>query len=318
MDKFYEPVIRESEVIADILANYRDMTPLTATEQTDYDETTKCGECGGAFTKSNHKVRHHDHVTGQYLFPACNSCNLTLKIPNRKRKVTQKQVQNKKLKFDGDMEWAKDKYAKNFFLPLVFHNLKSYDAHFVIKHFKKQYTARCRDQDIDDDICEQEEESVSYGDIHVTPLNAEKYLSFRVGNLRFIDSFQFLSTSLDNLVSLLLKSGRDKFTHTTKFLRDDDLVFAKGVYPYSYMTGPEKFTKTQLPLIEAFHNTLEDESSPPKYHDRVCEIWAHYDMKTMQNCHDHYLLPDVLLLADVFENFRNSIYDQHRLDPSTL
>ena len=64
MDKFYEHVMRESEVISGILANDRDMTPLTATEQTDYDETTGCGECGGAFTKSNHKVRHHDHVNG--------------------------------------------------------------------------------------------------------------------------------------------------------------------------------------------------------------------------------------------------------------
>ena len=111
-----------------------------------------CGECGGAFTKSNHKVRHHDHVTGQYLFAACNECNLTLKMPNRKRKVvTQCQVQNEKPKFDGD------KYTKNFFLPIVFHNLKSYDAHFVIKHFKKQYTALPRDQDDDD------EQKESYG-----------------------------------------------------------------------------------------------------------------------------------------------------------
>jgi len=122
------------------------MTPLTATELTDYDETTGCGECGGAFTKSNHKVRNHDHVTGQYLFAACNECNLTLKMANRKRKVvTEGKVQNKKAKIDGD------KYTKNFFLPIVFHNLKSYDAHFVIKHFKKQYAARCRDQDGDDD-----------------------------------------------------------------------------------------------------------------------------------------------------------------------
>jgi len=180
----------------------------------------------------------------------------------------------------------------------------------VIKHFKKQYTALSRDQDDDDD--EQEE---AYGDIRVTPLNGEKYLSFQVKNLRFIDSFQFLSTSLDNLVSLLLKSGRDKFIHITKHLGDSDLVFAKGVYPYSYMTGPEKFAETQLPPIEAFHNTLEDEPCPPKNYDRACEIWAHYDTKTMQNYHDHYLLSDVLLLADVFENFRNSIYDQHRLDP---
>ena len=153
-------------------------------------------------------------------------------MPNRKRKVvTQGQVQNKKAKFEGDMEWAEDNYTRNFFLPIVFHNLESYDTHFVIKHLKKQYAARCRDQDDDDD--EQEE---AYGDIRVTPLNGKKYLSFQVGNLRFIDSFQFLSTLLDNLVSLLLKSGRDKFIHTTKHLGDDDLVFAKGVYPYSYMT----------------------------------------------------------------------------------
>ena len=66
-------------------------------------------------------------------------------------------------KFDGD------KYTKNVFLPIVFHNLKSYDAHFVIRHFKKQYTALSGDQDDD----EQEE---SYGDIRVTPLNGEKYL----------------------------------------------------------------------------------------------------------------------------------------------
>jgi len=68
----------------------------------------------------------------------------------------------------------------------------------VIKHFKKQYTARSKDQDDNDDDDEQEE-SVAYGDIHVTPLNGEKYISFQVWNLRFIDSFQFLSTFLDNL-----------------------------------------------------------------------------------------------------------------------
>jgi len=56
-------------------------------------------------------------------------------LPNRKMKITQGQVQNKKAKIDEDMEWAEDRYAKNFFLPVVFHNLKSYDTHFVIKHF---------------------------------------------------------------------------------------------------------------------------------------------------------------------------------------
>ena len=90
--------------------------------------------------------------------------------------------------------------------------------------------------------------------------------------------FQFLSTSLDNLVSLLLKSGRDKFTRTTKFLGDDDLVFTRGVYPYSYMTGAEKFAEMQLPPIEAFYNTLEDKPCSPNNYNRACEIWAHYNI----------------------------------------
>jgi len=38
----------------------------------------------------------------------------------------------------------------------------------------------------------------------------------------------------------------------------------------------------------------------------------------MRGYHDYYLLSDVLLLADVFQNFRNSIYEQHHLDPLLL
>jgi len=73
-------------------------------------------------------------------------------------------------------------------------------------------------------------------------------------------------------VSLLLKSGRDKFKHTTKYIGDHDVVFAKGVYPYSYMCGPEKFLKTQLPLIEHFHNTLNDEEMSEKVYERAKQI----------------------------------------------
>jgi len=102
MDAFYEHIMQKSEIISCILPNGQDMTPLTAIQQTDYDDTTTCWvwECGEGFTKYNHKVRHHDHVSGQYLFAACNNCNLTLKMPNRKRKVMQGHVQNKKPKFE--------------------------------------------------------------------------------------------------------------------------------------------------------------------------------------------------------------------------
>ena len=67
---------------------------------------------------------------------------------------------------------------------------------------------------------------------------------------------------LDKLVSLLLLSGRHKFAHTTKYLGNNEQVFAKGVYPYAYMTGPDKFEESQLPPIETFYNTLDDEPCP--------------------------------------------------------
>jgi len=110
--------------------------------------------------------------------------------------------------------------------------LRTYDAHFVIKHFKRQYTKDTKIiPDADDNDEEETVTETIYGDVVVTPLNGEKYLSFQV---RFLDSFQFLSTSLENLVDILKNKGSttdayvDKFVHTTKHLGDDKQVFAKA------------------------------------------------------------------------------------------
>jgi len=157
--------------------------------------------------------------------------------------------------------------------------------HISSSHFKRQYT---KDTKItsslkDDDNDVTEEETVTYDNVVVTPLNGEMYISFQVGNLRFLDSLQFLSTSLENLVDILKDKGSttddyvDKFVHTTKHFGDDRLVFAKGVCPYSYMTGRNKFAETKLPPIEAFYNTLNDEPLAEKDYARAQAIWSHFD-----------------------------------------
>ena len=76
------------------------------------------------------------------------------------------------------------------------------------------------------------DQKTKYGNINIISLNKEKYLQFEIRELRFLDSYQFLSTSLEELVSLLLKPGKKHFAHTQKHLgTSEDLVFAKAFIP---------------------------------------------------------------------------------------
>jgi len=290
MAKFYEHIMTESKEIAKIIGADLPMLPLTPEQQTLYNNATVCTNCDKPFTEKNKKVRHHCHLDGKFLFPCCNNCNLQLKITKTGRNGRK-------------MKHGEEDYLENYFLPVVFHNLKSYDSHFVIKHFEKQYVEYVNGNG-----------KVSYNDVDVIPLNSEKYVMFQIRNVRFLDSYQFLSTSLDELVSLLLKSGKRNFEHTTKFLGNDDLVFAKGIYPYNHMTSEKVFAETKLPPIKEFYNNLKNEALDNADYERAQATWDHFKIVNMKQYHDHYLVSDVLLLADVFENFRKSVYAQHRLD----
>ena len=108
-----------------------------------------------------------------------------------------------------------------------------------------------------------------------------------------------LYASLDDLVSLLMKSGKEKFENTTRYLGDSELVFSKGAYPYSYMTDRSKFQESQLPPIKDFYNTLKDEPLSTEDYERAQNTWKFFNIQNLQQYHDHYHLSDVLLLSDV-------------------
>ena len=116
-------------------------------------------------------------------------------------------------------------------IPIIFHNLKGYDSHLIIPYVISEYAPNS---------------------IDVIPTSLEKFLSFQIGNLRFLDSLQFLTASLDELVQSLAAAGRDKFSHTARYYPDSYFVFAKGNYTYELMNGRDKFLLTQLPPVDAF------------------------------------------------------------------
>ena len=189
-------------------------------------------------------------------------------------------------------------------LPVIFHNLQGYDAHLFIKELYRLE-----------------------GDLVCIPSTEEKYITFNkkikvdeingvdiTFEIRFIDSFKFLQTSLANLVSNL---SPDDF-HITKhaFNSNTRLLTRKGVYPYDYVSSLDKLSETQLPPKEKFYSQLNDEDISDEDYQHAINVWNTLGCKTLRDYHNLYLKSDVLLLADVFENFRKTCLKHYKLDPA--
>ena len=176
---------------------------------------------------------------------------------------------------------------------VIIHNLKGYDSHLILKEFDK---------------CSVGKQS----DIRVIASNTERYISFGFSCFRFLDSYQFLSSSLDELVSSL---AHDKFIQTSRWSVHPELLYEKGVYCYEHMDGPHRFLETSLPPKDCFYSKLSEEGISDAEYDRAQTIWKTFGCETMKDYHDIYLKSDVLLLSDVFEAFRSTSLNIYKLDP---
>ena len=155
----------------------------------------------------------------------------------------------------------------------------------------------------------------AHNSIDVIPTTSEK-LSFQIGNLRFLDSLQFLTASLDTLVQSLAADGRDKFSHTARHYLDSDLDFAKGNYPCEYIWMEEINFCLPSCLPSTLSTAHSEETITPEEYERAQKVWREFNIENMHQYHDRYLNLDVLLLADVFENFRQTCNLDYGLDPA--
>ena len=189
--------------------------------------------------------------------------------------------------------------------------MAGYDAHLFIKELAKHTTK-----------------------IGVIAKNTENYISFSVkvevdkfidkaGNekpkeieLRFIDSFKFMSSSLDSSVNNLAKGGHEFWGFEEYNSERKELLIRKGVYPYEYMDSWDKFEEKRLPSMDKFYSRLNMSGISEKDHQHACKVWNEFGLKNMVDYHDLYLETDVILLANVFESFRKVCLDNYGLDPA--
>ena len=254
----------------------------------------------------NERVIDHSHITGKILGAAHKICN--------------------------------EKRVNNRFIPIYFHNLSNYDAHFIINQMSL----------------------FGDGEIKLIPKTEERYISFtkhilpegqkKSIGLVFMDSYRTMPASLDTLAENLLKSnGIEAFRNLISVIGLDtvkDLVMwekqetknvqrtivdrnyqadyktieqksvtkkLKGVFPYEYVDSWEKYNETNILSKDHFFDTLNNKHISDDAYNQYLKVFK--TMKNLEEYSDFYLKTDVLLLADVFEAFRDTCLKQYGLDP---
>lgn len=196
-----------------------------------------------------------------------------------------------------------NKFRKSNFIPVYFHNAKGYDSHLIISAITNQ---------------------CSISDIKIIPNNSEKYISTSIYHkddeekfeIRFLDTFAFMSSSLDKLASNLPEKKYLNQYFKTNFNNEQiELISKKGIYPYEYIDSFEKFKEASLPQIEKFYSSLNNSSVSENDYKHAQNVWNKFSCRNLGDYHDLYLKTDVFLLADIFENFRNVCYKHYGLDP---
>jgi len=167
-EHFISALLKEADEIREIMKNIIEMK-LSKKQQREHNAATCCYLCNGEFgdKKKKIKVRDHDHLTGEYRGAAHQACNI-------------------------NYGW------RHYKIPVLFHNLKGYDSHFIVKALN--------------DKCKS---------LSCIPSSTEKFITFGVNNLEFIDSMSFIQASLERLVGSLsqnnLGSINSKFKHFLNF-----------------------------------------------------------------------------------------------------
>lgn len=265
-------------LLASSVLEHNEPMDLSQEEEVLFIWSEECHICGKPFVDENDKVRDHCHITGAFRGAAHNSCNLNYQI------------------------------AK--YVTIIFHNLSNYDAHFIIKSIAQKIN----------------------GETTIIPRNDEVYISFSKYvdstrnperrssciKLRFIDSFRFMARSLDFLSSKLPSDKKMILRSEFKDLNESHLklIEKKGVFCYDYLDCYEKLSETSLPAKEHFYSQLNESDISDEDYEHAKTVWSTFNIKTLGEYANLYLKTDVLLLADVFENFRATCLRQFRLDPA--
>ena len=249
VNKFIHEMLNKVEYCNDVMKRqFNKPLVMSDDEEEMFKAAEVCHICGEQYKETDVRVRDHCHVTGKWRVSAHQECNLKLRLNPNKVKI-----------------------------PVMFHNLRGCDAHFIMQGIGKIGKER-------------------NSGINCIPNNMERYMAFVLGNhLVFLDNFQFMSSSLDKLAENL---PHDKYKYTSEVLKNEQLTLMKrkGVYPYDLWIVFKTLITKSCPqkMSSLVLEGISDEQYP-----HAQQVWDIFQMKSLGKYYYLYLKSDVLLLADV-------------------
>ena len=113
--------------------------------------------------------------------------------------------------------------------------------------------------------------------INIIQKKREKIL-FKKFEIRFIDSYKFTSSSLDELLGNLSPSD---FENINREIKDNtSLLRRKGVYPYDYINSIDRLKETNVPPKEAFYSKLYDKEISDEDYQHANDVWNSFSISS--------------------------------------
>jgi len=284
IDDFLKNIHSDYEEVYSEFINSVDAIPcLTPAEQLEYDQAKFCCFCKEEFSISNIKNRHHswtqtfirDGRRSNYIGAACTNCNVKITVKRRS-------------------------------LTIFSHNGSKFDHKFLLHMKGKDFHVS---------------NILAKGTEKLIRLEIQKVTREKKGKiLVFLDSCLFLSSSLDTLSTNLKESGADLNILQHEMKKEGysseviEMCKLKGIFPYEYMDSINKLKESKLPPHEEFFNSLKNSNVTPEEYARAVKLYEIAKCKTMLDFTKIYLETDVLLLAEVVLNFRESMMLHYGLD----
>ena len=144
-----------------------------------------------------------------------------------------------------------------------------------------------------------------------------KMIEFKIKKIKYslklLDMCNFIKGSLNDLSKNL--NDKDKFITKSHFKDNFELLNEKTCFPYEFITKENIYNK-ELPSIENFYSSLKLDGISEEDYSKTLEIYKKLNFKNIKEYLDIYLKLDICLQADIFNVFRNTIWNKFEIDCS--